>query len=72
MDQKTIPNYMLSTTITLDLRAHINWKWRDGKKGCHANGNQKKSVVAIFTLYNIDFESKTVTSDKEIHYVIHI
>ena len=40
------------------------------KKIFHANGNQKKAGVAILVSDKIDFKIKTVTSDKEGHYIM--
>ena len=42
---------------------------RGWKKLFHANGNQKKAGVAILISDKIDFKIKTVTRDKEGHYV---
>ena len=36
----------------------------------HANGNQKKAGVAILVSDKIDFKIKTVTRDKEGHYIM--
>ena len=36
----------------------------------HANGNQKKAGVAILASDKIDFKIKTVTRDKEGHYIM--
>ena len=36
----------------------------------HENGNQKKAGVAIFISDKIDFRRKTVTRDKEGHYIM--
>ena len=36
----------------------------------HANGNQKKARVAILVSDKIDFKIKTVTRDKEEHYIM--
>ena len=36
----------------------------------HANGNQKKAGVAILLSDKIDFKIKTITGDKEVHYVM--
>ena len=36
----------------------------------HANGNQKKAGVAILISHKIDFKIKTVTRDKERHYIV--
>ena len=40
------------------------------KKIFHANGDQKKAVVAIFISDKIDFEIKPVKRDKEGHYIM--
>ena len=40
------------------------------KKIFHANGNQKKAGVAILLSDKIDFKIKTVTRDKEGHYIM--
>ena len=43
---------------------------RAWKKILHANGNQKKAGVAILESDKIDFKIKTVTRDKEGHYIM--
>ena len=45
-------------------------KVRGWKKIFHANGNQKKARVAILISDKIDFKMKTVTRDKERHYIM--
>ena len=45
-------------------------KVKDWKKIFHANGDQKKAVVAIFISDKIDFEIKAVKRDKERHYIM--
>ena len=45
-------------------------KVRGWKKTFHANGNQKKAGVAILISDKIDFKIKTITRDKEGHYII--
>ena len=45
-------------------------KVRGWKKIFHANGNQKKAGVAILISDKIDFQIKTITRDKEGHYVM--
>ena len=45
-------------------------KVRGWKKIFHANGNQKKAGLAILISDKIDFKTKTVTRDKEGHYIM--
>ena len=45
-------------------------KGRGWKKIFHANGNQKKAGIAILISGKIDFKIKTITRDKEGHYVM--
>ena len=45
-------------------------KVRGWKKIFHANGYQKKARVAIFVSDKTDFKIKTVTRDKERHYIM--
>ena len=45
-------------------------KVRGWKKTFHANGNQKKAGVAILISDKIDFKIKTITRDKEGHYIM--
>ena len=45
-------------------------KVRGWKKVSYANGNQKKAGVAILISDKIDFKIKTVTRDKEGHYIM--
>ena len=45
-------------------------KVRDWKKIFHANGNHKKAGVTILISDIIDFKIKTVTRDKEGHYIM--
>ena len=43
---------------------------RGWKKVFHANGNQKKARVAILISDKIDFKIKSITRDKERHYIM--
>ena len=45
-------------------------KARRWKKIFHANGNQKKAGVTILISDKIDFKIKTITRDKEGHYIM--
>ena len=45
-------------------------KVRGWKKIFHANGNQKKAGVAMLISEKIDFKTKTITRDKEGHYIM--
>ena len=45
-------------------------KVRGWKKIFHANGNQKKAGVAILISDKIDFKIKTITREKEGHYIM--
>ena len=46
-------------------------KMRRWRKVFHANGNFKKAGVAILISDKRDFKTKTVTSDKEGHYIMN-
>ena len=43
---------------------------REWKNIFHENGNQKKAGVAILISHKIDFKIKTITGDKEEHYIM--
>ena len=43
---------------------------RGWKKKFHANGNQKKAGVAILITDKMDFKIKSITRDKEGHYIM--
>ena len=69
MDTKTRPIYMLSTRDHFRPRDTYRLKVRGWKKIFHANGNQKKARVAILS-DKVDFKIKTITRDKEGHYIM--
>ena len=52
------------------LRDTYRLKVRGWKKIFHANGNQKKAGVAILISDKIDFKIKTITREKEGHYIM--
>ena len=45
-------------------------KVKGWKKIFYANGNQKKAGVAILISNKVDFKIKTITRDKEEHYIM--
>ena len=70
MDTKTRPIYMLPTRDLFRPEETYRLKGRGWKKIFHANGNQKKGGVAILMSDKIDFKIKTITRDKEGHYIM--
>ena len=70
MDTKTRPIYMLSTRNPLRPKDTYRLKVRGWKNIFHANGKQKKAGIAIFILDKIDLKMKTITRDKEGHYIM--
>ena len=46
-------------------------KMRRWKKVFYTNGNKKKAEVAILVLDKVNFKVKTVTRDKEGHYIMN-
>ena len=70
MDTKTRPIYMLPTGDSLQTRDTYRLKVRGWKKVFHENDNQKKAGVAILISDKTDFKIKTVTRDKERHYIM--
>ena len=61
--------YAVYKRPTSDLGTHTD-KVRGWNKIFHANGNQKKAVVAILISDRIDFKIKTITRDKEGYYIM--
>ena len=62
--------YMLSTRDPLQTQDTCRLKVRGQKKIFHANGNTKKAGVAILISDKIDFKIKTITREKEGHYIM--
>ena len=56
--------------ITIRPRDSYRLKVRGWKKIFHAKRNQKKAGVAILISDNINFKIKTITRDKEGHYIM--
>ena len=68
--QKQDP-YICSLQEThLETRDTCRLKVKGWKKIFHANRDQEKAGVAIFISDKIDFEIKTVITDKEGHYIM--
>ena len=61
---------MLSTETHLKTRDTYRLKVKSLKKIFHANGDQKKTGVAIFISDKIDFEIKAIKRYKEGHYTM--
>ena len=70
MDTKTRPFICCLQETHFSSRDTYKLKVREWKKIFHANGNQKKAKVAVFISEKIDFKIKTVTRDKEGHYIM--
>ena len=70
MDTKTRPIYMLSARDPLQPRDTYRLKVRGWKKIFHANGNQKKAGAPTLISDKIDFKIKTITREKEGHYIM--
>ena len=69
MDTKIRPTYCLQET-DLKPRDTYRLKVKGWRKTFHANGDQKKTGVAIFITDKTDFEIKAVKRDKEGHYIM--
>ena len=52
------------------MKATYRLKVRGWNSTDHANGSEKKARVTILISDKIDFKTKTVTRDKEGHYII--
>ena len=70
MDSKTTPFICCLQDTHFRPRDTYRLKVRGWKKISHANGNQKKVGVAILISDKIDGKIKTITRDKEGHYIM--
>ena len=68
--QKQDPNICCLQETHFRPRGTYRLKVSGWKKVFHVNGNHKKSGVAILISDKIDFKIKTVTRDKEGHYIM--
>ena len=68
--QKQEPNICCLQQTHFRPRDTYRLKVRGWNKTFHANGNQKKAGVAILISDKIDFKIKTITRDKEEHYIM--
>ena len=59
-----------TSDLSLSVRLSVRLKVRGWKNILHANGKQKKAGVAILTSDEIDLKMKTITRDKEGHYIM--
>ena len=50
---------------TLDLRTHIGWKRKYGKRRSNANINQKRAGMVTLILDKLDFKSKIYIKGKK-------
>ena len=68
--QKQDPYTCCLQEIHFRRRDMYRLQMRGWKKILHANGNQKKDGVAILISDKIDFKIKTITRDKDGHYIM--
>ena len=70
MDTKQDPYICCLQETQFTPRDTYRLKVRGWKKIFHANGNQKKAGLAILITDKLDFKIKTITRDKEGHYIM--
>ena len=63
------PIYAVYKRPTSNQGTHTDWKWRAGKKIFHANGDQKKTGVAILISDKIDW-NKDCEKRQRRHYLM--
>ena len=69
MNTKTRPVYMLSTRDTLQTQGHIQTENEGMEKDIPCKRKSKESWSSN-THHKIDFKIKTITRDKEGHYIM--
>ena len=70
MDTKTRPVYMLSTRDPIQTYGYIQTESEGMKNDIPCKWKSKGSWVAILISDKIDFKTKTITRDKEWHYIM--
>ena len=61
---------MLSTRDSLQIQRHTQTKSEGVENIFHANNRENKAGVAVLVSNKIDFKAKTITRDKEGHYIM--
>ena len=61
--------YAAYKRLISDLKTHTDWKWGDGKR-YSKQMETKRNWVEILITDKIGFKTKTVTREKEGHYII--
>ena len=56
--------------LTSDLKTHRDWKWKYGKRYFMQMEKKKKAGVAILISDKINFQTKTITKEKEGHCIM--
>ena len=62
--------YSTFKRLTSDLKTHTHTESERMKKVFYENGSEEQAEIAILILDKIDFKIKTVTRDKEGHYIM--
>ena len=70
MDKKTRPIYMPSPRHPPQNKRYTQTKSKGMEKDILCKWKYQKSVVAIFTPYELDFKTKAIIRDKEGHCIM--